>query len=271
MNKLIKKIETPTDFSICIFQSQKTGRFAVTTYDIVSQKHEDAQWYATKEDAMAEAKDRAKGYRMNESKQTIKLNRKGLKQVIRESIKRMTENIELGDGVHAQYSFGDEDFMEVSIPLSVWRSKKGEEITNKMKGIGYFLYDSGQTDGGGKVVLTFKKKPVTQNLDEVFNPVYEPTPYMGCKNVHMIWHGEHADPELECNGFVCNYYTIENTLSIMAKEEGINPNNNEEFGNFVRENESYVCDLIHQYGRNKEEGYDELDEAITRALKKLLK
>jgi len=88
-NKLIKTYETPTDFTICVYQSEKSGRFAVTTYDCVTEKHSDVKWYATMEEAMADANSRANGYELDESKKTIRLNESQLRKIVKESVKRV--------------------------------------------------------------------------------------------------------------------------------------------------------------------------------------
>lgn len=88
-NKLIKIYETPTDFTICVYQSEKSGRFAVTTHDDVTQKHSEVKWYATMEEAMADANSRANGYELDESKETVRLNESELKHIVSESVKRV--------------------------------------------------------------------------------------------------------------------------------------------------------------------------------------
>ena len=91
-NKLIKTFETPTDFTICVYQNQKNGRFAVTTYDNVSEKHDDVKWYQNAEEAMSDAEYRSGQYDLNEgvkTKQTIRLNESQLRQVVTEAVKRL--------------------------------------------------------------------------------------------------------------------------------------------------------------------------------------
>lgn len=39
------------------------------------------------------------------------------------------------------------------------------------------------------------------------------------EKIKLIWHWETADPELEYNGVVANYYTIEDTLYEQWKED----------------------------------------------------
>lgn len=90
MNKLIKKIDTDTDFIICIFQSEETGRFAVTTYDSIFQKHSDSKWFRTIYEAILEAKQRINGYKIRENKkEIIRINEKQLNEIINQVLTEM--------------------------------------------------------------------------------------------------------------------------------------------------------------------------------------
>jgi hypothetical protein len=99
MNKLIKNFDTDTDFQICIFQSQESGRFAVTTYDFFYQKHDDPKWFGTIDEAMLEAKQRVNGYKIRENKKTIRVNEKQLietiNQVLTETVKRNVKTVKI--------------------------------------------------------------------------------------------------------------------------------------------------------------------------------
>ena len=100
MNKLIKKFDTDTDFSICISQSEESGRFAVTTYDFIYKKHDDAKWFSTIEEAMLEAKQRVNGYKIRENKkEIIRINEKQLNeiinQVLTETVKRNVKTVKI--------------------------------------------------------------------------------------------------------------------------------------------------------------------------------
>lgn len=58
--KLIKATTTDTDFSICIFQKEKT--FIVTVYDNITQKHEVELMTEDKEKALSKMAELKKGY-----------------------------------------------------------------------------------------------------------------------------------------------------------------------------------------------------------------
>jgi hypothetical protein len=85
-----------------------------------------------------------------------------MKQVKR----NISENVNFDTEYNVHPSFGDEDFMEVRMPISKWKDKDGDMMKSKMSEMGYSLYDVGQCDGGAAVVVTFKKKHVMDNLDE---------------------------------------------------------------------------------------------------------
>ena len=90
MNKLIKKIDTDTDFIICIFQSEESGRFAVTTYDFIYEKHDDPKWFRTIYEAILEAKQRINGYKITENKkEIIRINEKQLIETINQVLTEM--------------------------------------------------------------------------------------------------------------------------------------------------------------------------------------
>ena len=80
--------------------------------------------------------------------------------------RNITESMDFDDNYNVHASFGDEDFMEVRMPLSKWRDKDGGRLERKMREIGYSLYDVGQCDGGAFVVATFKKVNGMGKLDE---------------------------------------------------------------------------------------------------------
>ena len=43
--------------------------------------------------------------------------------------------------------------------------------------------------------------------------------YRGIRGIHLIWHGEWADPELSYKGKVVNYYAVEDTIWEEYKED----------------------------------------------------
>ena len=65
MAKLLKVYETDTDFSVCLYQSGKNMLYIVTTHDNVMRNHFDYQYYKKKQNAVKEAKERVRQYRLN--------------------------------------------------------------------------------------------------------------------------------------------------------------------------------------------------------------
>lgn len=69
--------------------------------------------------------------------------------------------------------------------------------------------------------------------------------WYGTKEIEMIWHGEWADPELKVDERVANYWDVEQYCVDCCKEEGIDYNNDSAFGEWVRNHESEICDVIY--------------------------
>lgn len=89
MAQLVKKIETGSDFDICIFL-QNDNKFAVTTHDSITKKHNDVKLYKYFDQALEDANFRKKQFQFNESKNNvISLTEKQLKNVIKESVNRI--------------------------------------------------------------------------------------------------------------------------------------------------------------------------------------
>lgn len=73
--------------------------------------------------------------------------------------------------------------------------------------------------------------------------------FYGIDDIYLIWHGEWADPELEYNGRLYNYYAIEDTLwnefCDECKEKGIDPDENQGlFNDYVKSQADYIKDII---------------------------
>lgn len=75
--------------------------------------------------------------------------------------------------------------------------------------------------------------------------------WLGVPGIRMIWYGEWSDPELECNGYVANYWDVENTLYEYAQDDGVNVENDDDFAQYVRDNADAAKDLIEQYGEKQ--------------------
>lgn len=72
--------------------------------------------------------------------------------------------------------------------------------------------------------------------------------WRGVKDVLMIWHGSWSDPELRHGDAVCNYWSVEDSLWEMFKDEKrpVDLDDCEdEFSAYCRENRGMVLELIH--------------------------
>ena len=68
--------------------------------------------------------------------------------------------------------------------------------------------------------------------------------YRGIRGIEFIWHGETPDPELSYQGKVVNYYDVEDTIWQEYKEDGHNPDDEEEFAKYCQNHEAEIKQLI---------------------------
>lgn len=68
--------------------------------------------------------------------------------------------------------------------------------------------------------------------------------YRGIKGIEFIWHGATPDPELSYQGKVVNYYDVENTIWEEYKEDGHDPDDEEEFTQYCQRHEAEIKQLI---------------------------
>ena len=68
--------------------------------------------------------------------------------------------------------------------------------------------------------------------------------YRGIRGIEFIWHGATPDPELSYQGKVVNYYDVEDTIWQEYKEEGHNPDDEEEFTKYCQSHEAEIKQLI---------------------------
>lgn len=74
---------------------------------------------------------------------------------------------------NSYHAFGGDDFLEVRMPLGRWRGIEGYKVKKKMGEIGYTLYDSGMLDSGSSIVLAFRKKHGSGDLDEAITRAFK--------------------------------------------------------------------------------------------------
>ena len=82
--------------------------------------------------------------------------------------------------------------------------------------------------------------------------------WYGAPGIRMIYHGDWNDPELEADGFVANYYDVEQYMYDNANEDGIDGDNHEAFGQYVRDHVDDAKWFISEVG-TKEEDDDFID------------
>ena len=68
--------------------------------------------------------------------------------------------------------------------------------------------------------------------------------YRGIRGIEFIWHGETPDPELSYQGKVVNYYDVEDTIWQEYKEDGYDPDDEEEFTKYCQNHEAEIKQLI---------------------------
>ncbi len=80
-----------------------------------------------------------------------------------------------------------------------------------------------------------KKKPVKSSSNKC---------WYGIPGIYKIWHGEYSDPELEYNGIIKNYYDVEDTMVAWARDAGVDTDDENEFGKYLREHSDEVYELF---------------------------
>lgn len=92
--------------------------------------------------------------------------------------------------------------------------------------------------------------------------------WYGVPGIRMIWHGEWNDPELECDGYVANYYDVENTMHEYAKEDGVDADNDDVFAQYVRDHADDAKYLVTECGTKEEDNDDFIDSGCHEKTKK---
>lgn len=71
--------------------------------------------------------------------------------------------------------------------------------------------------------------------------------WLGTKSIEFIWHGSWADPELRFEGKTIDYWSIEEFVCGEMKDEGLDYNDDDLFGKYVREHEELIAVTIIEY------------------------
>jgi hypothetical protein len=112
--------------------------------------------------------------------------------------------------------------------------------------------------------IKMDKKPVKSSEDKE-------KWWYGVPGIRMIWHGEWSDPELECDGYVANYWDVENTMYEYAKEDGVDADNDDVFAQYVRDHAYDAKYLVTECGTKEEDDDDFIDSGCHGKTKKKAK
>ena len=71
-------------------------------------------------------------------------------------------------------------------------------------------------------------------------------------------HGDYNDPEIEADGYIANYYDVEDTLYEDCKEECGQEfaDNDEQFNQYCQDHADYIIYLIKEFGKPIEQDED---------------
>ena len=80
--------------------------------------------------------------------------------------------------------------------------------------------------------------------------------FYGCPNIKIRWHGEWSDPEVMANGYLANYYEVEDAISSWAERDGIDVNDKNAFAQYIQNNEKEVAQYISQIGEKEDNPFE---------------
>lgn len=123
-----------------------------------------------------------------------------------------------------------------------------------------------------KITESQLKKIITKSTMKLLRENEDNSNWYGCPNIRMIYHGNWADPELEANGHVANYWDIEDTWWRQFLEEtghsdseANDPQVEEEFAQFLRSNEPSIIDDIANADNSSSDVY-QMNESTLRMM-----
>ena len=116
------------------------------------------------------------------------------------------------------------------------------------------------TESGLHRLISESVKKAISNRKHNINESYTGN-YRGVDGVKHIWHGEWADPEVEYDGKLVNYWDIDEYMQDMADSNGINIEDTEALNQFCIDNEDAVKQYIIDNGQPIEDDEEETDWA----------
>jgi len=114
------------------------------------------------------------------------------------------------------------------------------------------------TESGLHRLISESVKKAISNRKHNINESYTGN-YRGVEGVKHIWHGEWADPEVEYDGKLVNYWDIDEYMQDMADSNGINIEDTEALNQFCIDNEDAVKQYIIDNGQPIEDDEEETD------------
>ena len=116
------------------------------------------------------------------------------------------------------------------------------------------------TESGLHRLISESVKKVISNRKHNINESYSGN-YRGVEGVKHIWHGEWADPEVEYDGKLVNYWDIDEYMQDMADSNGINIEDTEALNQFCIDNADAVKQYIMDNGQPIDDDEEETDWA----------
>lgn len=107
------------------------------------------------------------------------------------------------------------------------------------------LYEVGYIGNSRRAIKS--AHPFAKPYEDLETGIHKGKMWRGVPGVEMIWHGEWSDPELEYEGTRRNYWDVEDTLYELAKEDGIDAENDEEFNRYCQEHSYDVYECFYDY------------------------
>ena len=108
------------------------------------------------------------------------------------------------------------------------------------------------TESGLQKLISESVKKAINNRKHSINESYAGN-YRGVDGVKHIWHGEWADPEVEYDGKLVNYWDIDEYMQDMADSNGINIEDTEALNQFCIDNADSVKQYIIDNGQPVED------------------
>ena len=153
------------------------------------------------------------------------------------------------------------DFLKETRALFVDEEQTVEDFGEFMTGLSSFSDLYYYIEDYQKYLLFTPKENTRKNMKLKEETLNSGLPkYRGCKDIEIIWHGDWADPELRYNGYVANYYKIDNEAAVYAKTDGVDVDCEKAFNSFVQQHEDNIGNRIIQTGKKEYNPFEDNEE-----------